>query len=181
MCLEFILCKKKSVCVIEYNIVDDKCELTLKQSFEFGDEYNVYYSGDDCGMCVFDSMSERKSENEFKSKDNMSNDINSDGHVQSYDIILFGHYYKKFVSSLFWLSLKISNNKSYTISIDNDKTKKFQNTFVDNEIGYNRFGYTKWKHYLILFGGDIHGVGSTDSIFYFDFFQMKWYQSIKVL
>ena len=168
--------------MIEYNIVDDKCELTIKQSFKFGDEYNVYYRGNRCGMCVFPSISESKSDNKFKSDDNISNNINSDGHT--YDIILFGSGYghKRFKSSLLWLSLKISNNKSYTILIDNDKTKQFQNTFVNEEIGdYGGFGYTKWEHYLILFGGGRGHSTKIDSIFYFDFVEMKWYNSFKVL
>ena len=156
--------------------------MRIKQSVSLGKEYNVDYGRSYCGMlCEFGNMSEYKSDNEFKSNDNISNDINSDG--QTYDLILFGSYYKrcKFVSSLLWLSLRISNHESYTILVDNDKTKQFQNTFVDKEIGfYGRFGYAKWKHYLILFGGRINSC-ETDSIFYFDFFEMKWYKSYKVL
>ena len=104
---------------------------------------------------------------------------------ETYDVILFGsgRYGTNFLSSLEWLSLKIVNNKSYVISIDNDKTTQFQNTFVDKKIienGCHSFGHAKWKHYLILFGGLVGG-RDIDSIFYFDFFEMKWHKSLKVL
>ena len=181
MCVEFILCKRGSVYVIEYSIVDDKCELTTKQSFDFGEKFDANYDRD-CGMCVLSSMSESKSDNEFKSNDMNANE-------ETYDIILFGVADLKtnFLSSLQWLSLKIVNNRSYIISIENEKTKQFQNTFVDQKIvengRYYSFGYTKWKHYLILFGGlvDYGETKIIDSIFYFDFFEMKWHKSLKVL
>ena len=184
MCVEFILCKERSIYVIEYNIVNDTCELTLKQSFSFGDEHDVRYKRSACGMCVFRSMSQYKSDNEFKSNDNISNGINSDG--QAYDIILFGNGnfdigHGTFVSSLEWLSLKISNDKSYTMLVDHEKTRQFQNTFGDKDLNYRNFGYTKWKHYLILCGGMADNAGAIDSIFYFDFFEMKWYKSFQVL
>ena len=164
--------------------------MTLKQSFDFGYKYNVCYH-DDCGMCVLSNMSEYTSDNQFISNDDILNDINPD--EETYDIILFGsgRYETSFLPSLEWLSLKIANNRSYIISIDNDKTKRLQNTFVDkNIIGnarYYSFGYTKWKNYLMLFGGitddgySENNWKAIDSIFYFDFFQMKWYKSLKVL
>ena len=184
LCVEFILCKENSVYVIEYIIVDDECELTAKQSFHFGND--VVYIGW-CGMCVSSSMSECKCDNEFipnefKSNDDISNHKKPD--EEAYDIILFGSVAERsFLSSLQWLSLKIVNNKSYVISIDNDKTKQFQNTDkaryrFENKM-YRAFGYTKWKHYLILFGGLI-GDAAIDSIFYFDFYEMKWHKSEKV-
>ena len=74
-------------------------------------------------------------------------------------------------SSLQWLSLKMENNGSYIISIDNDKTKQFQNTFVEKE---------DWKKYIPLFR--IYQMETVfDSKFYFDFFEMKWHKSLKVL
>ena len=64
-----------------------------------------------------------------------------------------------------------------------EKTKQLQNTFVDKtfkDCEYCAFGYTKWKHYLILFGGLLQST-VIDSIFYFDFLEMRWHKSLKVL
>ena len=197
LCVEFILCNNTSIHVIEYNIGDDKCALTAKQIFNFGKKYDredpmqlplaigQNYNGYNCGMCVLSNMSEYNSESEFKLNDDISNDL--DHLEEEYDIILFGGF-GSFLSSLKWFSLKIVNNESYIISMDNDKTKQLQNTFVDETTNgnhkYDSFGYTKWKRYLILFGGRMdsgsNNVEAIDSIFYFDIFEMKWHKSLQV-
>ena len=187
MCVEFVVCDRKSISIIEYYVVNDECELSCKQSFKFGDDYNEYCNGI-CGIYVSNENDDIFMYNEVKSNDDNSNDMNLE---EKCNIILFGSYGYggKFISSLQWLSLKIQNNenddngRSYNISIDYEKTKQFQNTFVDKTFAnrrYNSFGYTKWKHYLILFGGQVD-YEPIDSIFYFDFDDMKWHKSAKVL
>ena len=165
--------------------MNDECELKRKHAFEFQSRYTGYYDRN-CGICVLNNFA---SNDELKSNDDNSNNINQD---KKYDIILFGSGYGldnnfNFVSSLQWLSLTINNQNrlyNYDISIDNEKTNQFQDTFVDQNIfayrRYNSFGYTTWKNFLILFGGRVHGK-PIDSIFYFDFFEMKWHKSFKVL
>lgn len=159
VCLEFIQCKETSVCVIEYNLIDDdKYQLKLIQTFDLAPK-NVNYNAD-CGICVVPNKSDTK-----------------------YDIILFGNnsYGGNFASSLQWLSLNTTNN---SISIKNDKTKQFQKAFADAKFEingrYRSFGYTKWRHYLILFGGIVNDK-TIDSVFYCDLPRMKWYKSLKVL
>ena len=198
--VEFILCKGKRVSVIQYKIVDDKCKLKQKQSFDFQTK-DFYYDGE-CGICVFNSLSLNDESDLFMSNEVISNndnlcDMNSN-QDKKYSIILFGRDSFEgydvgdgnFASSLQWLSLNIANNNnhhnSYSISIDHEKTKQFQNTFVDKDIlgrdGYCSFGYTKWKRYLILFGGRVSQQHDfVDSIFYFDLVGMKWYKSLQVL
>ena len=201
-CIEFIVCEGRNISIIEYNISDDECEWNHKKTFRFRDE-NVYYNVS-CGICVLESQNghvhKTLEEKEFKSNVDDPDDIEISSninynHTKKYHIILFGNGFDdvdkdhNFVSSLQWLSLDIvrddDNNISYNISIDNEKTKQFQNTFVDldNEFGngkYHSFGYLKWKHYLILFGGSVK-IRKIDSIFYFNFHEMKWYKSFKVL
>ena len=190
--VEFILCYGRRVSVIKYNVVGDECELKQTQTFEIGDAYtNLDYNGN-CGMCIVNSLSENASDlfmsNEVKSEnDNLNGNMNED---ETCNIVLFGNSRcDDFASSLQWLSLRavnnVNNDSSYDISIDTKKTKQFQKTFIDqNTIGnreYHSFGYLKWKHFLILFGGRIGNQDVIDSIFYFDFFQMKWYKSLKVM
>ena len=139
-------------------------------------------------------------QNEFKSN---SDDPDPDGvycvymdQDETYDILLFGngrniyeddqYSNRNFITSLQWLSLQIVNNNnriSYVIAIDEYKTHQFQNTFVDETFKscfYCKFGFIKWKHYLILFGGSVNDK-PIDSIFYFDLSQMEWHKSAKVL
>ena len=189
-CVAFIVGKRRSISVIEYNILFDKCELEQKRFFVLELDYFVNYDGN-CGICILDiGKSNHKSgdaftSNELKLRNDNLNDIDQD---PKYNIILFGTSYSgTFMSSLQWLSLEFVNNNDtrlYDISIDEDKTTQFQNTVVDQNIfascRYNSFGYTKWKHYLILFGGYVD-TKSINSIFYFDFFEMKWYKSLRVL
>ena len=85
------------------------------------------------------------------------------------------------------LHIMNDNNNSCIICIDEKQTKQFQNIFMDKNIfahtEYQSFGYTKWKHYLLFFGGEIRSERihkSIDSIFYFDVLQMKWHKSLKV-
>ena len=191
---EFIRCDERSVCVIEYKInnEDDGCELSNKQTFEFADASLGYDST--CGICILDDLSE------YKKNDDVQDEFKSETHHdERYHILVFGNGYPKninrksnFVSSLQWLSLEIMNKNnndnndsiSHIFAIDVEKTKHFQNTFVDKTFAvceYREFGYIKWKDYLILFGGRVSGGKSIDSIFYFDCFEMKWYQSLKVL
>ena len=174
--------------MVEYSIIDDECELKHNQTFEFVNNTNVDYNRD-CGVCVLKNLSQNKSNAIIE------HEIKSNNDYETYDILLFGcvgDKHNNFLSSLQWLSLHIVNDKndSYVISIDNDKTKQFQNTLFYQDVfecaQYNSFGYIKWKHYLILFGGLVRGRHeghgrAIHSIFYFDFVQMQWHESFKVL
>ena len=190
-CIAFIICKEKNVCVVEYNIADDECDLKCKHTFKFANDVDVKYDIH-CGVCVLNN--DAIMENEFKhmSNDENSNQLNQSEH-EKYSILLFGSGYHdshiNFLSSLQWLSLHImnDNNNSCIVCIDEEQTKQFQNIFIDKNIfahtEYRSFGYTKWKHYLLFFGGEIRSERihkSIDSIFYFDFLQMKWHKSLKV-
>ena len=177
--------------------------MKCKTAFQFRDEDHVYYN-EFCGICVIDNLPQNNG-NVFMDNDFKSNNDNSNGvyciyvnQEEQYDIILFGNgsniydddddveFDKNFISSLQWLSLRIVNNNQYVshvVEIDHYKTSQFQNTFIDQTFkhhNYSKFGYTKWKHYLILFGGSVDDA-TIDSIFYFDFIQMKWHKSVKVL
>ena len=176
------------VSIIEYNIVGAECELNRKGLFEFGD-YFAENSGEkynsSCGICV---ISDEKNKSYARCK--------------KHNLILFGSHEGAFVLSLQWLSLTVSNvgndndnnndtnnsSRSYHISVDEEMTKEFQHTLRDRDTDldiatyyrYNSFGYTKWKHYIILFGGLLEKK-SSDSIFYFDLLKMTWHKSLKVL
>ena len=180
-----IACKDNFVWVFEYEVVNyETFKLEHKKAFDFEvDGHNeLYYSSESSAMCVFKS--------DISSNDDINNHdvtIGSEQQQQQhgeqqekYEVLLFGGGSSRYCQ---WLSLYIDrNNLGFIIKIDKNKTDEFQNIDVDAiEYGYTSFGYTKWKHYLFLFGGKV-GIDShpTHLIFYFDFIQMKWNQSLKV-
>lgn len=191
VCIDLIMCKGGCVSVFEYMVVNDILHLKHKQTLDFQRE-NVkgsHYDNDDSGMCVLGYVSENTNDHDTYIDSEFKSDRLVDDIQKAYNILIFGNQHHDFVSSLKWLSLRIVNNNnviSYNISIDIERTKQFQQTYldIDRQIlptsTYYSFGYTKWKHYLILFGGFVPRVGEIDSIFYFDLLEMKWHKSITV-
>lgn len=85
-----------------------------------------------------------------------------------------------FINSLQWLKLlKNDTNDTYSIHIDSSKTELFQK-FINNTIGdsiLHSFGYVVIQSYFIMFGGLSRFKTPIDNIFFFDFDQMKWFES----
>ena len=182
---DIIVCRKNNISIFEYNVVNyDTFELQHKETFNLGS--NVKYYGDCSGICLFNDNDNDNDDYEFKISNDESIVMNKQ-QQRKYQIVLFGGY--KSIDNYKWLSLtinNINNNNQFIFQIDKNKTDKFQNTLHDkiknNDYRYYSFGYTKWKHYLILFGGRVGGSinAEVNLIFYFNFIEMKWYKSKEV-
>ena len=98
------------------------------------------------------------------------------------EIVLFGSFNSDFKSTLKWLTI-VGDFES--IEMNNQQTQVFS-AFANEEIGnteFHHFGYTIYRRFLILFGGDmvkdsVHNI--TDQIFYFDFDLQQWFRSASV-
>ena len=170
--IDIAVCYSHYFSIFEYDIVNcDTFELQHKKTLSFETDFQnsgCKYSNFRNAMCLASKESLMSSQQE------------------KYEIMVFGgtsvEYYK-------WVSLTIDNqidknknnkNSTFIVEIDDNKTEQFksiQNENV-NVPHFEQFGYAKWKHHLILFGGKIDK--PIDLIFYFDFIEMKWHQSLKV-
>ena len=189
---ELVICKGTIFSIFKYypNVGNETFTMEHQQTFNLK-HYGINCKYDCfCGIChtELDEKINYNSNVPITSEDEKENKIimfdnNNGSRYRKYEIVLFGNGglgNPNFRSSLQWLSLYIDNiNNEYYIEIDTMKTNIFQNTFVDDSFtsGYNGFGYTKWKHYLILFGGWIFGETETNVILCFDFYEMKWFRS----
>ena len=148
---DLILCRKQTITILNYSIDFSNFILTVSQKCDLGLS-SVY---DAHGMGFVPNSNKK-------------------------EIVLFGSFSSNFESSLVWLS--VLGNNYEKIQVNKEKTEIFS-IFVDKNIAntqFHDFGYTIYKNYLIIFGGDStkdSKHNEIDDIFYFDFTLNRWFQS----